>query len=371
MSFHPSHADKIIEKTPKEYIETAMELHQIPTRHQIFSKVSKPIAKHDDYRYFHRKFLSLPVIAKAKRTMLPSVAGPASNESPMVLVVQKPQPENALSLVKSHTSPEIKALALDSPTTTDEEEHVEERRHQFEEVKALMHVYHDDDDVPIETSREKPFNDKDSIQSVASPAIIQHTQNQFRYADMRSNSLDSDVIIGVFEGNIDSSDGELKQTVDTSKKPTVDMSHVESAVAAAETPMMEPQITAATTTPPLIPTAVDEPTHAEIMVVNQEVDNRYTSRITLIIDMNRYLVAGSERKNKCLAKCEPLPNISLHYSLHPFSSKQPLRRESDDQYDNTLEWKCGFVGGETLRQPFQHVRTQNQHQHDSTLRARH
>lgn len=287
---------------------------QIPTRRQIFSRQPRSIAKCENYRHYPRKFLSLPLIAKANAQ--PKLFNDGSKGTPPTVLLTQPSSSTDNGIVKSHTLPDINGLGRKSPveTTSDDDEDADndddeddvdiEQQYvdeQSDDADAVLHVF---DDEPTHELQMKPSLTGASHKD--EPVLTQRfDSNQFKkYANIRSDSLDSDIIIGLFEGNIDSSDGEYKpaqvqsRSAKVSAETLADQSTSVTVAEIASPPHIlttdstkqqidetdEKPISTITktpisrtslTTPPSPMPANSETNNPEILAVTQEVDNRY------------------------------------------------------------------------------------------------
>lgn len=180
-----------------------MEIHTVPSRNHIFSKESKIEAKIENYRHFHRKFLSLPLDANLVKSRKLEKLDKSSK--PIAL----PAPDT-VPLVKARTSPEIQSVRGQRQSRDSHSD--DEERDTFEDAKAILYVF---DEAARPAAR---TTDNDSLQQQL--AAIRKRQ-EFVNTNAKSGSLDSDVVVGIFEG---------KDTSDEDEKPKIKLQHVDLSV---------------------------------------------------------------------------------------------------------------------------------------------
>lgn len=187
-----------------------MEIHSVPSRNHIFAKESKNEAKFENYRHFHRQFLSLPLDANLEKSR--ELEKLDKSNKPIVLTL----PDN-VSLAKARTSPEIQRVRRQSKDRNSDEE-----RDTFEDAKAILYVF---DETIRPAAR---TTDNESLQQQL--AGIRKRQ-EFINSNAKSGSLDSDVVVGIFEG---------KDTSDEDEKPKIKLHHVDLSVPKNSIPFTVP-----------------------------------------------------------------------------------------------------------------------------------
>lgn len=186
-----------------------MEIHSIPSRSQIFLKEQRKGAKsslNEKYRYFNRQFLTLPVTAKdlGNKSIRKNLTNEANQEEAKTNTKTSSQTANPT------------ATKSKSPANSDED-FADEARDTIIDTKAIVHVFNDDVQFGLankyldtekrkkipQSQIERQFEALERISSASSDISIgpvESLERQGLKANERSLSIDSDVIIGIFEG---------------------------------------------------------------------------------------------------------------------------------------------------------------------------
>lgn len=192
-----------------------MEIRNTPSRYQIFSKETQNLAKKEKNRHFHRKFLSLPLVANNNVESRKSATQKVTKD-----LNKSNMDRNGGSLVKSQTSPEIHSSKKQLDAQDAEDESVI-----FGQTKAIVHVFDDrtypKSETELEIESHKYLNSSDKVERHSDTDNLIQKRDVFKKSAEQSGSLDSDVVVGVFEG---------KDTSDEEVIPKIKVKHVDLSV---------------------------------------------------------------------------------------------------------------------------------------------